>query len=379
MFILCYAAPQSVILGVSYSPPCNSTDFARKLNNALNVVCSRHPHANLLLFGHFNLPDIDWQSTIPSLVSQTEVRDFLDVCLNFNLTQPVSEPIRVTQDTANTLDQVLVNCPDSLSSITFLREISDHKVIHASFRFAPALQHKREKTIHLYDKGNYDAICEHLQNFLPFFQDTFHNRTINENWLIFKEKINNNLANRCIPKITFRTHEQKPRFNNSLKRLENKKKRMYQAAKYRTDTFAWEKYYAAERAYLSAIRKGKDAFFCDDLWKLLFNNIKKFWQVMNPQERHSVTLTNKKGETFDDIECANLFNVAFVSVFTGEFTTPPLFSRTNATSHMPTVTFFPDGILSLIDNVKLTSSAGIDNIISKLLKNTKHVTAVFLC
>lgn len=237
------------------------------------MVCSRYPNADLLLFGDFNLPDIDWHNTVPSLVSQTESRDFLDVCLNFNLTQLILEPTRVTQDTANILDLLLVNCPDSLSSITYLREISDHKVIHASFRFAPALREKREKTIHLYDKGNYDAICEQLQNFLPSFQDTFHNSSIHETWLIFKQKINN-LANQFIPKITFRTHEQKPWFNNSLKRLENKKKRMYRAAKCSMNTCAWQKYYTAERAYLSAIRKAKDAFFGDDLRKLLINNTK---------------------------------------------------------------------------------------------------------
>lgn len=44
LFILCHAAPQSVILGVCYRPPRNSTDFARNLNNALNIVCSRYPN-----------------------------------------------------------------------------------------------------------------------------------------------------------------------------------------------------------------------------------------------------------------------------------------------------------------------------------------------
>lgn len=80
----------------------------------------------------------------------------------------------------------------------------------------------------------------------------------------------------------------------------------------------------------------------------------------------------------DDVECANLFNAAFISVFTKEPTTSHFSSRTYTTSVKPTTTFFPDGISSLIDKLKLTSSAGMDDINAKLLKNTKHVTAVFL-
>lgn len=46
---------------------------------------------------------------------------------------------------------------------------------------------------------------------------------------------------------------------------------------------------------------------------------------------------------------------------------------------MPPVSFTTNGILFLIEKLKLSSSSGIDEINSKFLKNTKYVCASFLC
>lgn len=134
LFIHCHVAPQSVLVGVCYRPPRGSQDFAAELNNVLCDITSKHPKADLL-FEDFNFPDIKWHNLAHHLVNHTEAKHFLDVCLDINLTQLVSQPPRITQDTANVLDLILTNQPDRLSSITYLQEISDHKVIHASFNF----------------------------------------------------------------------------------------------------------------------------------------------------------------------------------------------------------------------------------------------------
>lgn len=45
---------------------------------------------------------------------------------------------------------------------------------------------------------------------------------------------------------------------------------------------------------------------------------------------------------------------------------------------MPDITFEPSGIMKLIESIKLTSTAGVDGINSKVLKNTKQITSVIL-
>lgn len=209
VWLICRSAPHSVLLGVCYRPPKSSPDFSRELNSILNKLSNKYPNARILLFGDFNFPNIDWTNLTSSAPNAKEANEFLDVCLNFNLTQLISQPTRVTSDVANILDLILTTDPGSLSSITYLNEISDHKVIHANFAFVPEIRKVCSKTIRLYDKGNYEAIIRELDAFLPSFQECFWNRPINDNWLLFKNKMNR-LADEFIPKVTFRPTRQNP-------------------------------------------------------------------------------------------------------------------------------------------------------------------------
>lgn len=118
LWVLIHTLPKKVLLGVCYRPPSATTDFSYQLNDIVSKLVTEHPTAQLVLFGDFNFPLIDWcnpQSS--SAPGNTETQNFVDFCLNFNLSQLVSEPTRVTQQVANVLDLVLTNFPDSLSSI----------------------------------------------------------------------------------------------------------------------------------------------------------------------------------------------------------------------------------------------------------------------
>lgn len=103
----------------------------------------------LLLFflGTFNFPSINWRDGTTSLTNQSEASDFIEVCLNYNLTQLVLEPTRISETSANILDLILTNYPESLSSLTYLREISDHKVIHGVFSFTPPPRDAQEDNL----------------------------------------------------------------------------------------------------------------------------------------------------------------------------------------------------------------------------------------
>lgn len=377
IWLICRAAPESVLLGVCYRPPHKTPNFSRQLNDILATLTTEHPNAHILLFGDFNYPTINWDNNAHTVDNRAETREFIDICSNFDLTQLVLNPTRVVKESANILDLILTNHPESLSSITYLREISDHKVIHAVFNFIPAPRHNPGKTIRLYDKGNYEALDTELRAFFPSYQASFQSRSIQQNWTIFKEKFSA-LADTFIPKITFHNNRNQPWFTKSLKKLESKKKRLFRAAKNNPSNNAWDKYYIAENTYLSAIKSAKRSFYQDDLSKILRNNPKKFWQIINPNNTASVTLNNDSGEPLSDSECANMFSTAFSSVFTSEPDTPLPTLPTTITRTMPTTSVSVTGIVSLIDNLNLSSSAGTDEINSKLLKNTKYISAEYL-
>lgn len=133
LWLICHASPQTILLGVCYRPPNTNTGFSRDLNNMISTLTTANPNAHILLFGDFNFPKIDWHNPTLSSAYDVKTRDFIDVCLNFNLAQLVSQPTRIAGGCANILDLILANHQDSLSSISYLPEISDHKVIHANF------------------------------------------------------------------------------------------------------------------------------------------------------------------------------------------------------------------------------------------------------
>ena len=198
LWLLIRSTPLTLLLGVCYRPPQSSPDFPQKFNNILNHLILKHPNARVLIFGDFNYPDIDWQDQAALSGTSAEAKEFVNICLNFNLTQLVLEPTRVTNSSANILDLILTTHPESLSSLTYLREISDHKVIHSVFNFSHLPSQMQSKTISLYDKGNYEAINNELQGFLPDFEARLSSRSVEDNWTIFKNKIAE-LARKFIP------------------------------------------------------------------------------------------------------------------------------------------------------------------------------------
>lgn len=377
LWVVCRARPHTVLVGVCYRPPNSDPDFAYKLNNNLSDLGKQYPQAEILLFGDFNFPQIDWSSSVPSAVGSEPARDFIDFCLNCNLTQLVSQPTRVTESNSSILDLILTSHQESLSSITYLRAVSDHKVIHAAFAFRPVIRDLVTKTIRLYDKGNYSAINNELISFLPDFERISHTRSVDENWIIFRDKLAT-LVEKFIPKITFTANRNKPWFSRTLHKLRNKKKRLFRSAKQSKLLSLWEKYYAAEDDYLRTIRNAKHVFFHEELPKMLATSPRKFWEVINPQEMRTASLSNAHGDIVDNNECANLFNEAFFSVFTNESSVPDFSSPARSTESMPPIAFSTDGIISIIEKIKLSSSAGVDDINSKLLINVKHVCAAYL-
>lgn len=125
-----------------------------------------------------------------------------------------------------------------------------------------------------------------------------------------------------VPRITFHTNRNKPWFTQHLKRLENKKKRLFRTAKRNDTPAAWGKYFEAEKSYLLSVRNAKYSFYHNDLPNLLIRNPKQFWQVLNPTHPPDIKLTNYSNEAMTDHECAEIFNHAFTSVFTTELDAP---------------------------------------------------------
>lgn len=130
---------------------------------------------------------------------------------------------------------------------------------------------------------------------------------------------------------------------------------------------------------MSALPAAKNKYFSCDLPSILKTNPRKFWQEISPRNNgHKILLHGDDHIPISDVNCASVFNTFFSSVFTQEnYSNVPLFDDLDC-PYMQPISLTVEGIEALISNQKLSTSAGVDNINSKLLKNTKSISSVIL-
>lgn len=90
------------------------------------------------------------------------------------------------------------------------------------------------------------------------------------------------LADLYISKISTHSCIEKPWFSARLKRLLNKKRRLYRTAELSRSADAWERHNQCERTSKLEIEDAKKTFFTEDLAKIMRTNPKNFWTAVNP-------------------------------------------------------------------------------------------------
>lgn len=236
------------------------------------------------------------------------------MCSVFSLTQLVTQPTRRTQTTANILDLVLTSRPDLASSITYLPSLSDHSLLSFNINLPRTKYAKKSKVIRNYKKANFEAINSELCAFLDPYLADFDKRDVQSNWNMFVNKVTE-LTERHIPSFNIFSDNNAPWYNLSLKRLSNKKKRLYRSAKASTNNDRWAAYKLASNEYISALKHAKENFLNNTLPSLLTGDTKKFWRIINPPNDETITLTSTDGNVIPPEQCAAALNNAFTENF----------------------------------------------------------------
>lgn len=363
------------ILGICYRPPDSDSSFCDSLHDALTTIKNTYLNSNIFLFGDFNYPHINWASlSVSSHSPSKESKQFLDLTLDFNLHQTITHPTRGT----HTLDLLLTSCPDNIHSVTLLPGLSDHMFLHICTSLHSNRRSPTKKLITDYKRGNFDSINKELSFFFTDFLGSYLTNTVHENWESYKSTMLR-LKNKYIPTIVVKSDSNNIWFNKNLKHLLSRKKRLYRSAKLSQKQEAWERYHACASKYLNELSAAKDKFFSVDLLSILKTNPTKFWRILSPKHKSNrFDLVGPDGEPADTNQCAKLLNDYFSSVFSPVSNSTPNVLQTNSQKEMPEIQISPEGISKLISSLKLSSSAGCDQINSKLLKNTLSLSSQIL-
>lgn len=86
------------------------------------------------------------------------------------------------------LDLVLTPSPDVVHAISCTPGLSDHCLIHFSIKANPNRTIYKPKTVRDYRKADFLAISKDFKVFFTDYMATFYERTVAENWALFKEK-----------------------------------------------------------------------------------------------------------------------------------------------------------------------------------------------
>ncbi len=145
----------SITICLAYNPPNAPED---QFINLLDTLKGISEIENLIIFGDFNCPDIDWLTMSACSPSSDSL---CDLC---NLTQLVSSP---THSRGNTLDLVITNSEGLIEDLWIedSNTHSDHFKIHFSVNTDYQYKDKRNSKysfVYDYSKADYAGMCSFI-------------------------------------------------------------------------------------------------------------------------------------------------------------------------------------------------------------------------
>ena len=159
-----------IIYCLVYIPPNAPNEYLQEFFSYISKFSNQSN--NLIIFGDFNFPDINWDA----LYAQSALSNqFCDIVFDLNLTQLIDQSTHIN---GNILDLILTNAENLVHNVSvhstppFLIS-SDHFLI--TFDIASALSTHSKiplQTFWNYTRGDYTGLCTYLNDidFIPLYQ-----------------------------------------------------------------------------------------------------------------------------------------------------------------------------------------------------------------
>ena len=191
--------------------------------------CESNPRTCTIVAGDFNAPGIDWESSTvkPDAPLKGMCERLLGLLNEHHFSQLVTEPLHVIK--GYVLDLFCTNKPGLIRNISLVPGISDHdRVIVVDTHLKALINKKPRRQIPLWSKAKWDELENLTNEFNQEFSETSATRNIHENWNKFKD--HDKLLQDKIPSKLSSTRYNLSWFDSDLKRLNRKKRRVYNKA-----------------------------------------------------------------------------------------------------------------------------------------------------
>jgi hypothetical protein len=328
--------------------------------------------------GDLNLPGIDWESLSPKPDSTHKKYDqqLLNIMHDHGLDQVIRTPTRGE----NILDLCLTTHPGLVEKATTTPGLSDHDAVEVLLNMKAKINKKAPRKVFMYSKANMKELEEDLKTFSENFAQEHGNRSLEENWNLFKTTLTS-LMDKHIPHKMLSGKFHLPWLTKEIMRAIRKKQRIYNKAKKSNKEKDWEKF----RSIRKYIKKQLVKSYWDYINKILDpttdRNSKKLWSYLKSkkQDNFGIATLKEDGKTLiTSKEKATGINNYFQSVFTKEnLDNQP---RLGPSPYPPMKPLKIDlaRVEKLLTNINPSKASGPDEIASRILKTTAKQIAPIL-
>ena len=365
-----------------YRPPDESAANLDVLEKALRQIAERtrnNPNSVITIGGDFNCGDINWDTvTVNQNSSKKPLHEkLIEIIGDHSLTQLQRDPTRENR----VLDLFLTSKPGLSKSMSTIPGISDHHIIVADMDINPIRNFKPPRTLYQYKKADWTKMREETRTFSTSFIENLNAANVQHNWNKLKSHLTS-MMNKYIPTKKSRSRNTIPWFTNTIKRLVNRKQRLYNKARKSNIVADWDQYKSVQKNVQKSLRHARWEYINNILLdSLKEHDSKPFWKYIKSQKQDSVGVAPlKENGTLQSTskEKARILNNQFKSVFTSEDKTniPTLSGPSTPTIRDLHVN--SPGVAKLLARLQPKKASGPDNLPCRLLKELSNEIAPML-
>ena len=382
LFVKITSLNKELNLGLIYRSPSHTDKENELINRQIDLAFKQLK--NLVLFGDFNYPDIDWLNHYCKKNELDCSSKFLHLIIKNNLNQLVKECTHFKPNCKPSLiDLILTKTPDIINDLNYLPPVgkSHHLTLQLNLNLSPKIKQNSE-VITKFDmnKANFDSIRGYLSD-VDWDKELKNCNDIDVCWDIFTSHLDH-AKSKFIPTKTI-----KP--NNNFKRNFTIDASLHCLIKTKRYYFKLYKKFRNETNYLlytsarnkvttkvRSLRKVKE----HKIAMTVKSNPKAFYQYIasktTKKEGVSELIKSDGTLTKNDTEKCETINNFFSSVFTVECTHDlpdfkPIINETISSVNTST-----NEIINILNKLDISKSPGPDNLHPKLLKETSCEIAV---
>ena len=226
------------------------------------------------------------------------------------------------------LDLVLSSSPTLGSDVTISPGMSDHDIVNFAINTNSRRVTKPLHKVYLYDRMDIDGLRNHTAKIRDQFMSTSpDSRSVEENWLFFKERIQAAI-DMFLPSKMTKQKPDLPWITPLLKRQLRKRERLLRRAK-RSDNRSsrtWAAYRSHRNKVTKAMKSAHNNYLNNVIGGSLETNPKKFWSYVKQRRTEPSGIPILRDDTSIYINAkdkAKILNKHFQSVFTTDDDSPP--------------------------------------------------------